>query len=46
MHFNAPLYYYKKEESEVKALIELIKEGVAEVTDIEEKNVNMRSVTL
>ena len=45
MHLqNQPIYCakYKKEEREVKALIELIKERVAE----EEKNVNMRrSVT-
>ena len=43
---NAPIYYdkYKKEESEIKALMELIK-GVAEVTATE-KNVNMSSVTL
>ena len=43
------MYYakYKKEESEVKALMELIKGGVADVTAIEEENVNMRrSVTL
>ena len=50
MHLqNAPMYYakYKKEESEVKALMELIKGGVADVTAIEEENVNMRrSVTL
>ena len=50
MHLqNAPIYYdkYKKKESEVKALMELIKEeGVAEVTATEEKNLNMRrSVT-
>ena len=42
MHLqNAPLYYakYKKEESEVKALIELLKEeGMAEVTASEEKS--------
>ena len=40
MHMqNAPMYYakYKNEESKVKALMELIKRGVA---------VNMRSVTL
>ena len=37
----------KKEERKVKALMELIKEGVAEVTATEEKNVNMtRSVIL
>ena len=45
---NTPLYnaIYKKEESEVKAQIALIK-GVAEATTTEEKNVNMwRSVTL
>ena len=31
---NTPIYYtkFKKEESEIKALMELIKEGVAEVT--------------
>ena len=42
------IYYanYKKKKSKVKALMELIKEGVAEVTVTEEKNVNMRrSVT-
>ena len=35
---NAPIYYdkYKKEESEIKALMELIK-GVAEVTATEKK---------
>ena len=40
---NAQIYYakYKKEEIEVKALMELIKEGVAEV-----KKMKMRSVTL
>ena len=45
---NASIYYakYKKEEKEIKALIKLMKEGVAEVTTREVKNVNTRSVTL
>ena len=40
MHLlNTPIYYakYKKEKSQVKALVELIKYGVAEVTTREEK---------
>ena len=46
-HFNAPIYYakYKKEESKVKALMELIK-GVAVVTATQEKYMNIRSATL
>ena len=47
---NIPIYYakYKKEESKIKALMELIKEErVTEVKVTEEKNVNMRKgVTL
>ena len=51
MHLqNAPIYYakYKKQESEVKALMKLKKEeGLAEITATKEKNENMRrSVTL
>ena len=50
MHLqNAPIYYakYKKQESKVNALMELIKGGVAKVTATEERKVNMRrSVTL
>ena len=50
MHLqNKPIYYakYKKEKSEVKALIELIKERVVEVKATEEKNVKMmKTVTL
>ena len=51
MHLqNAPIYYakYKKEESKVKALMELInEEGVTQVTSTDKKYVNMRrSVTL
>ena len=41
MHLKAALIYYakyKKEENKVKALNELLKEGVAEVTATEEKN--------
>ena len=48
-NFNAPIYYTKckKEESEIKALMELIKGGgVAEVTATEEENIKMRNVTL
>ena len=47
--FNAPIYYakYKKEKSKFKAVMELIKRRVVtEVTHIEEKKVNMRSVIL
>ena len=50
MHLqNWQTYYakYKKEESEIKALMELIKEEGMAVTVIErKKNVNIRSVTL
>ena len=46
MHLlNTPLYYakYKKEESKVKALMELIiiKRGVTRVTATEKRNVNI-----
>ena len=36
---NVPIYYakYKNEDSKIKALMKLIKEGVAEVTATEEK---------
>ena len=50
MHLqNPPKYYvkYKIEENKVKALIEIInKERVAEVTAVEEKNINIRRVAL